>query len=173
MDFMSKIRDIPDFPKKNIVFKDITPLLKDYKAYRDTIQALCQPFQSEKIDYIVGIESRGFILGGGVAYALGTGFVPVRKAGKLPAETVQEEYALEYGSDVIEIHKDAIEETDRVLIVDDLLATGGTASAAVRLVRRLGGHVIGAAFLIELGFLNGRRLLEDVPIHVLINYRTE
>lgn len=173
MDFKLKIRDIPDFPKKNIIFKDITPLLKDHEAFREAIQALCQPFQSEKIDYVVGIESRGFIVGGGVAYALGTGFVPVRKAGKLPAETVQEEYALEYGSDVIEIHKDAIQETNRILIVDDLLATGGTASAAVRMVRRLGGHVVGAAFLIELGFLNGRQLLGDVPIHVLINYNSE
>ena len=169
----SFIRDIPDFPKKGIIFKDITTLLMDRQAYRETIRALCQPFRSEKIDCIVGIESRGFILGGAMTHELGTGFVPVRKAGKLPAETLQEEYSLEYGSGIIEIHRDGIKKGMRVLIVDDLLATGGTASATVRLVQKLGGEIIGAVFLIELEFLNGREKLKNMPIHVLIRYKDD
>lgn len=167
------IRDVPDFPKKGIIFKDITTLLKDHVAFKESIHALCQPFRSEKIDCIVGIESRGFILGGAMAYELDTGFVPIRKAGKLPAETIQEEYSLEYGTDMIEIHKDGINKGHHVLIVDDLLATGGTASAAVRLVQKLGGDVVGLSFLVELNFLKGREKLDNIPIHVLIEYDSE
>jgi adenine phosphoribosyltransferase len=170
LDLKTFIRDVPDFPKKGIVFKDITTLLINADAFRETIRLLCEPHREQKPDVIVGIESRGFILGSAMAYELGVPFVPARKPGKLPAETVREEYTLEYGKDAIEIHRDAIRKGMRVLIVDDLLATGGTAAATVRLVRNLGGLVIGTAFLIELVFLNGRNLLKNIPIHVLISY---
>ena len=173
MDLKSIIRDVPDFPKPGIVFKDITTLLKDQTAFKEAIRQLCQPYQGQRIDQIVGIESRGFIFGGAMAVELGTGFVPIRKPGKLPAETEQEEYTLEYGTDAIEIHRDAIMSGDQVLIVDDLLATGGTAEAAIRLVKKCGGQVMGIAFLIELSFLNGREKLGDVPIHVLIDCASE
>ena len=167
------IRDVPDFPKKGIVFKDITTLLKDIDAFRQAVKELCAPYREKNIDIIIGVESRGFIFGGAMAVDLGVGFVPVRKPGKLPAETVKEEYALEYGTDAIELHRDAIQKGMQVLVVDDLLATGGTAAATVRLVERLGGTVIGMAFLIELSFLRGRDKLKGVPIHVLINYDKE
>jgi adenine phosphoribosyltransferase len=173
LDLKDFIRDVPDFPKKGIVFKDITTLLKNAEAFRETIQVLCEPHRERKPDAIVGIESRGFIMGGAMAYELGVPFVPARKPGKLPAETLHEEYTLEYGKDAIEIHRDAIRRGMRVLIVDDLLATGGTASATVRLVQKLGGLVVGTAFLIELAFLNGRNLLKDIPIHALISYSSE
>lgn len=173
LDLKSFIRDVPDFPKKGIVFKDITTLLNDADAFKETINRLCEPFRVQKPDVIVGIESRGFIFGSAMSYELGIPFVPARKPGKLPAETVQEEYTLEYGKDAIEIHRDAIRDGMRVLIVDDLLATGGTASATVRLVQKLGGNVVGVVFLIELVFLNGRKLLENVPVHVLIQYQNE
>jgi len=142
----SFIRTVLDFPKKGVGFKDITTLVKDKEAFRQAVKELCAPFKQEQVDVVVGIESRGFIFGGAMAVALGVGFVPVRKPGKLPAETVKEEYTLEYGTDAIEIHRDAIHPGMRVLVVDDLLATGGTAAAAVRLVNKLGGVVIGAAF---------------------------
>ena len=169
----SVIRDIPDFPKKGIVFKDITTLLKDAQAFRQAVEDLCAPYRDNKIDTIVGVESRGFIFGGAMAVALGVGFVPARKPGKLPAETLKEEYALEYGTDAVEIHRDAIREGMRVLVVDDLLATGGTAAATIRLVENLGGRIIGVAFLIELNFLKGRDKLGNKPIHVLIDFPEE
>ena len=172
-DLKSTIRDIPDFPKAGIVFKDITTLLKDAAAFKEAIEALCEPYRGKNIDCVVGIESRGFIFGGAMAEKLGAGFVPIRKPGKLPAETESESYTLEYGEDTIEIHTDAINKDMQVLVVDDLLATGGTAAAAIRLVKKLGGHVAGAAFLIELCFLNGRSQLGEVPLHVLIPYDGE
>jgi adenine phosphoribosyltransferase len=173
IDLKSVIRDIPDFPKKGIVFKDITTLLKDAQAFRQAVEDLCAPYRDDKIDTIVGVESRGFIFGGAMAVALGVGFVPARKPGKLPAETLKEEYALEYGTDAVEIHRDAIQEGMRVLVVDDLLATGGTAAATIRLVENLGGRIVGVAFLIELNFLKGREKLGDIPIHVLIDFPEE
>jgi adenine phosphoribosyltransferase len=173
VDLRSVIRDVPDFPKKGIVFKDITTLLKDVEAFRQAVNELCAPYREKKLDAIVGVESRGFIFGGAMAVDLGVGFVPARKQGKLPAVTVKEEYALEYGTDAVELHKDAIKDGMHVLIVDDLLATGGTAAATVRLVEKLGGTVVGIAFLIELSFLGGRDKLKDVPIHVLIDYAEE
>ena len=173
IDLKSVIRDIPDFPKKGIVFKDITTLLKDAQAFRQAVEDLCAPYRDNKIDTIVGVESRGFIFGGAMAVALGVGFVPARKPGKLPAETLKEEYALEYGTDAVEMHRDAIQEGMRVLVVDDLLATGGTAAATIRLVQNLGGRIVGVAFLIELNFLKGREKLGDIPIHVLIDFPEE
>ncbi len=173
IDLKSVIRDIPDFPKKGIVFKDITTLLKDAQAFRQAVEDLCAPYRDNKIDIIVGVESRGFIFGGAMAVALGVGFVPARKPGKLPAETLKEEYALEYGTDAVEMHRDAIQEGMRVLVVDDLLATGGTAAATIRLVEKMGGRIVGVAFLIELNFLKGREKLGNVPIHVLIDFPEE
>ena len=173
VDLRSVIRDVPDFPKKGIVFKDITTLLKDVEAFRQAVNELCAPYRGKKLDAIVGVESRGFIFGGAMAVDLGVGFVPARKPGKLPAEKVKEEYALEYGTDAVELHRDAIQKGMQVLVVDDLLATGGTAAATVRLVEKLGGTVMGIAFLIELSFLGGREKLKDVPIHVLIEYAEE
>ena len=173
IDLKTTIRDVKDFPKKGIVFKDITTLLKDAKAFRQAVVALCEPYRSKKLDMIVGIEARGFIFGGAMAVELGVGFIPARKPGKLPAEKVKEEYALEYGTDAIEIHRDGIRNGMQVLIVDDLLATGGTAEATVSLVKKLGGEIIGIAFLIELGFLGGREKLKNVPIHVLMDYSDE
>lgn len=170
MDLKSVIRNVPDFPKEGIGFKDITTLLKDGKAFRKAVDDLCEPYRGKKLDVVVGVESRGFIFGGAVAIELGVGFVPVRKPGKLPAETLKEEYSLEYGVDAVEIHRDSIREGMQVLIVDDLLATGGTAAATVRLVESLGGVVVGVSFLIELSFLGGRKKLEQVPIHVLVDY---
>lgn len=173
IDLKSTIRDVPDFPKEGIVFRDITTLLKDAKAFRQAVEELCAPYRGQEPDAIVGIESRGFIFGGAMAMELDVGFVPIRKPGKLPADTVKEEYALEYGSDAIELHKDGIQAGMQVLIVDDLLATGGTAAASVKLVEKCGGKVIGIAFLIELGFLGGREKLKGIPIHVLIHYSEE
>lgn len=167
-DLASYIRTVPDFPKAGIGFKDITTLLKNPDAFHQSILELCTPFEKNKPDRVVGIEARGFIFGGAMAFHLGVGFVPVRKPGKLPAETVKESYALEYGEDAVEMHRDGVKEGMRILIVDDLLATGGTAAAAGRLVTRLGGEVVGMAFLIELCFLEGRSQLGDVPIHVLL-----
>ena len=166
-----KIRNISNFPKEGIEFKDITPLLKDAKAFHDVIDALAQKFSSEKIDYVVAIESRGYLLGAPLAYKLGAGLVVVRKPGKLPAAVERVEYALEYGTDVLEIHKDAIEQGKRVLIIDDLLATGGTVAAACELVNRLGGKIISTAFLIELSSLNGRQKLSSVAeVYSLFTY---
>jgi len=174
MDSLKKlIRNIPDFPQKGIGFKDITTLLREPKAFTQTVEKLCEPFKNSKVDIVAGIESRGFIFGGAVAVELGAGFVPIRKQGKLPAEIPSEEYALEYGTDVIEIHKDAVKTGMRVLLVDDLLATGGTAAASVRLLKKLGSEVVGAAFVIELDFLGGREKLKEIPLHILINYEEE
>jgi len=170
MDFSQYIRDVKDFPKEGIVFKDITTLLKDATALRAAGQQLYEYAKDLKINKVVGIESRGFIYGLALADKLGAGFVPVRKPGKLPADTLQEAYTLEYGTDALEIHKDAIEKGDRVLIHDDLLATGGTASAACKLVEALGGEVVQLSFLIELGFLKGRERLTNYDTKALIVY---
>ena len=153
------IRDVPDFPRPGIVFKDITPLLADDEAFRGTVDSIADAFAGERVDKVLGIEARGFILAAPVAYRFGAGFVPMRKAGKLPWHTEHEGYELEYGTDRLEVHRDAVGAGDRVLIVDDVLATGGTAMAAVRLVERLGASVAGLGFVIELGFLGGRQAL--------------
>ena len=166
----SKIRSVPDFPKAGINFFDITTLLRDKDGFRLTIEALAKPFEGENIDVVVGVESRGFILGGAVADRLGTGFAPVRKKGKLPSETVQETYDLEYGTDCLEIHSDAVEKGQKVLIVDDVLATGGTAAATIKLIRRLGGDVRSLAFLIELEFLKGRAKLGNEKVFSVLKY---
>ena len=156
-----KIRAIPDFPQKGIIFRDITTGIKDAKALHQMIDYMSEQFRNEKIDYIVGAESRGFIFGTAMAYKMNCGFIPVRKPHKLPAETISETYELEYGTDTIEIHADAIEKGAKVLFVDDLLATGGTAKAACNLIKKVGGELVGAAFLIELKDLNGREKLSD------------
>ena len=166
----SRIRHVPDFPKPGILFYDVTTLLKDPPGFRLAIESLATPHQGKGIDVVVGVESRGFILGSAVADRVGAGFVPVRKLGKLPAATIRASYDLEYGSDSLEMHKDAIDRGQRVLIVDDLLATGGTASATVNLVRQLGGDVAGIAFLIELVELNGRAKLAGENVHVILQY---
>jgi adenine phosphoribosyltransferase len=158
------IRDVPDFPRPGILFKDITPVLADAKLMRSVTHHFVSAYGSQNIDIVAGIESRGFILGGALAVALGAGFVPIRKSGKLPHECVRVEYDLEYGSDALEAHTDAVARGSRVLVVDDVLATGGTARAAVDLIRQLGGDVAGVAFLLELQFLHGRRRLADVPV---------
>ena len=166
----SRIRHVPDFPKTGILFYDVTTLLRDPGGFRLAIDSLVAPFADSRVDLVVGIESRGFILGSAVADRIGAGFVPVRKLGKLPAETIRASYALEYGTDSLEIHRDAIAPGQRVLIVDDLLATGGTANAAVQLVKQLGGALVGAAFLIELAGLDGRSRLDGENIHVVLTY---
>jgi adenine phosphoribosyltransferase len=166
----SLIRDIPDFPKPGILFKDITPLLADDDAFSSVIDLIVVRYGRGNIDKVVGIEARGFILASPVAYHFGAGFVPVRKEGKLPWDAEREEYDLEYGTAVLEIHRDSIQPGDRVLIVDDVLATGGTAKATARLVERLGGKVMGIACLIELGFLGGRRNLTGYDFFSLIQY---
>jgi len=166
----SFIRDVPDFPKKGVLFKDITTLLKEPRALRLAIDAMATPFLKSKIDQVVGVESRGFIFSPAIAYRLDAGFIPVRKPGKLPAETDSMAYELEYGKDSLEIHKDAIAEGSRVLVVDDLLATGGTAKATKDLVERSGGQVIGFSFLIELESLKGNEKLGGIPIHSLVKY---
>jgi len=168
--FKNRIRHVPDFPKPGILFYDITTLLRDRQGFREVVDAVAAPFFESGIDVVVGIESRGFILGGAVADRLGAGFVPVRKPGKLPARAVTESYALEYGTDRLEMHEDAISAGNLVLIVDDVIATGGTARATAGLVRRLGGRVHALAFLIELEFLNGRRQLEGEAIHSVVRY---
>lgn len=173
VDLKSKIRDIPNFPKEGIIFKDITPLLQDGEAFRSAVDAIAERFESEGIDLVVGAESRGFIFGAALAYKMGVGFVPARKPGKLPHKTHRAEYALEYGIDSLEMHQDAVAHGERVLIVDDLLATGGTARAKCNLVEMLGGKVVGVAFVIELGFLNGREKLQGYDVFSLINYESE
>jgi adenine phosphoribosyltransferase len=166
----TRIRHVPDFPKAGILFYDVTTLLRDPQGFRLAIDGITAPFADGGIDLVVGIESRGFILGSAVADRIGAGFVPVRKLGKLPAATVRASYALEYGIDSLEMHRDAVTPGQRVLIVDDLLATGGTASAAVRLVKELGGVVVGVAVLIELEALNGRKQLEGERLHTVLTY---
>lgn len=172
MNIDSLIRNVPDFPKPGIVFKDITPLLTDGPALCHVVDVLAERYRG-KVDAIVGVESRGFILGAPVAYALGVGLVIVRKPGKLPADTHTVSYALEYGNDSLEIHKDALAPGSRVAILDDLLATGGTAKAAVTLAEACGAKVVECGFLIELGFLGGRAALAPVPVHALLNYDGE
>lgn len=170
-DLAAHIRDIPDFPKPGVVFKDITPLLGDAAAFASCIDALSEPYAADGVHQVLGTEARGFILAAPVAYRFGAGFVPVRKAGKLPWEIERQEYELEYGTDLLEIHRDAVAPGDRVLIVDDVLATGGTAAATARLVEKLGATVVGFAFLIELDFLSGRDALPaDARITSLLRY---
>jgi adenine phosphoribosyltransferase len=164
------IREIPDFPKEGILFYDITTLLKDRDGFRHTIDGLKRPYEGLGVDLVIGIEARGFIFAPALAYALGAGFVPVRKPKKLPAERAQVSYALEYGTDSLEIHRDAVKEGSRVLIVDDLLATGGTARATTRLVEELGGVVVGMAFVVELTFLGGREKLNGYDVFSLLQY---
>ena len=166
------VREVPDFPKKGILFLDITTATKDAKSMQYMTDFLYEQFKDEKIDYVTGIESRGFIFGAAVAYKLGAGFVPIRKPNKLPAETIKEEYSLEYGTDTIEIHADALKKGDRILVIDDLLATGGTALAACNLVKRIGAEVVASAFIIELDPLKGREKIEATGVKVvsMLNY---
>jgi adenine phosphoribosyltransferase len=169
-DLRARIREIPDFPKPGILFYDITTLLKDRQAYRAAIDLMLEPYRDARIDLVVGMESRGFIFSAPLAYQFGAGLVPVRKLGKLPAETITVEYALEYGSNTLEIHRDAIEPGQRVLIVDDLLATGGTVRGTIDLVERLHGEVVGLGFLVELDFLKGRDRLDGRRVTSVIKY---
>ncbi len=169
-DLKKLIREVPDFPKPGILFYDITTLLKDKRGLKATIEALQKQVAGIDFDLVLSIESRGFIFGSVVAYVLGKGFVPVRKPGRLPAQTERMEYALEYGTDAVEIHKDAVQPGTKVLIVDDLLATGGTASAVAKLVEKLGGSVAALAFVVELDFLNGRDKLAGYPVRTLLHY---
>ena len=171
-DLKKLIREVPDWPKKGILFYDITTLLKDAAGLHDLIDAIGANYVSHSVDMVLGVEARGFIFAPAVAYRLKAGFVPVRKPGKLPAETTKVSYALEYGTDTLEIHKDAIQPGQRVLIVDDLLATGGTAAACVELVQGLGGHVVGAAFAVELTFLSGRKRLDGVDVFSVLEYQS-
>lgn len=173
MELQSYIRNVQDFPVKGIGFKDITTLLKDGKAFRQSVDELGKKFENQGVEKIVGIESRGFIFGSVLAYNWQVGFVPVRKPGKLPAETLSQEYELEYGTDSVEIHKDAIQSGEKVLIVDDLLATGGTAEATVKLVEKLKGDIRGLAFLVELTFLKGRERLGDHDVVSIMRYDSE
>ena len=165
MDIASYIRDIPDFPKPGILFKDITPLLKNAEAFKQSIHLLTQPFAASEIDYVVSIESRGFIFGVPMANALNAGFIPIRKPGKLPAATLDVTYDLEYGQDTLCIHKDSVEPGSKVLLVDDVLATGGTMKAAIELMAKLDAEVVGISFLLELEFLNGRQKISDYQIN--------
>jgi adenine phosphoribosyltransferase len=169
--FKQLIRNVPDFPKKGILFYDITTLLRDAAALREVLDLLAARYQKQPIDLVLGVESRGFIFAPTLAYQLGAGFVPVRKPGKLPAETLKVTYDLEYGKDTLEVHKDAIQKGQRVLVVDDLLATGGTGVAAIQLIEQLGGKVVGLAFLVELEFLNGRKRLNGYDVYSLLRYQ--
>lgn len=166
----SLIRDIPDYPEPGVVFKDITPVLADGAAFADLVDAMAQPFSDAGITKVAGIEARGFTLATPVADRLGAGFIPVRKPGKLPWETIREDYTLEYGTDSLEIHTDAAVPGERVLLVDDVIATGGTAAAAIRLLRKIGAEVVGISVFIELAFLNGTDRLDGVPLYALITY---
>jgi len=171
IDLESFIRNVPDFPKPGILFKDITPLLSAPAAFAEACDRLAEPFKGLGVTKVVGIESRGFIFGTPVAERLGAGFAPIRKPGKLPAETVSQSYELEYGTDTVEVHADAIAPGEKVLLIDDLLATGGTMAAAVELVTKLGGEIVGIGFVIELCFLNGRDKLQGQTIHTLIGVK--
>jgi adenine phosphoribosyltransferase len=170
MDLAKMIRDVPDFPKEGILFKDITTLIKEARAFREVIDRLADHYAGQQIDLVVAVEARGYIFGAPIAYKLGAGFVPVRKEGKLPAETVRDEYELEYGTDSVEMHRDAIQPGQKVLIVDDLIATGGSAAATARLVERLGGEVVSIAFLIELAFLKGVEKLKGYDVFTMIEF---
>lgn len=164
------IRDIPDFPKKGIIFKDITTLLKDKKALKESVDILAKQYAKSKVKYVVAVESRGFIFGTVLAYKLGAGFIPVRKKGKLPAKTRAVTYDLEYGTDTLEIHEDALKKGDKVVIIDDLLATGGTVGAVAKLVSGFGAKIAGIGIVIELSFLNGRDKLKGYPVFSIIQY---
>jgi adenine phosphoribosyltransferase len=170
MDLKQHIRRVPDFPKAGILFYDITTLLRNAEGFAMTIERVANPFVGQGIDVVVGIESRGFILGAAVAERIKAGFIPIRKPGKLPSKTLKESYALEYGTDALEVHEDAVERGQRVLIVDDVLATGGTASAAAQLVRKMGGDLHALAFLIELQFLNGKSRLTGEKVFSVLQY---
>ena len=173
MDLKNKIRNIPDFPKKGIVFFDITTLIKDGEALKYSVEAMAEQFKGKKIDAIMGAESRGFIFGAAIAYKLGVGFIPVRKPGKLPYKTCQVSYDLEYGSSSLEMHIDAIKKGENILVVDDLIATGGTAKAMAQIIEQMGGNVVGFSFLVELSFLNPRKVLEGYEIRSLVEYDSE
>lgn len=164
------IREVPDFPKKGILFKDITTLLKDGDMLRKAVDTLYDYYKNIKVDKVIGVEARGFIFAPAVAYKLGAGFIPVRKPGKLPAKTISVTYELEYGTDTLQMHEDAISKGEKVLIIDDLLATGGTAAGVLKLVQKLGGEVVGVGFLIELEFLKGREKLSGVDVTTIIKY---
>jgi adenine phosphoribosyltransferase len=172
MDLKSLVRTIPDYPKPGIMFRDVTTLMADAQGFKAAIARLAEPYRTEPIDLVAGIEARGFILAGAIADRLGTGFVPIRKKGKLPWRTIRQEYALEYGTDVIEMHEDALARGKRVLLVDDLIATGGTAAAAAMLIRRLGGEIVGAAFIVDLPELGGAAVLkkDGIAVHVLMSF---
>lgn len=164
------VRDVPDYPQPGVTFKDITPVLAAPEAFGEAVAAIGAPFVDTPFDKVLGVEARGFVFAAPVALAHGAGFVPVRKPGKLPGATEREQYELEYGTDLLEIHRDALERGDRVLVVDDVLATGGTAAATLRLARRLGADVLGCAFLVELTFLDGRARIDDCPVHSVLRY---
>ncbi|HYW11823.1 MAG TPA: adenine phosphoribosyltransferase [Longimicrobium sp.] len=164
------IRDVPDFPMQGILFRDVTPLLRDPQGLAQVVDAFATRYRGQGIDAVAGIESRGFLFGAPLAVALGVGFVPIRKLGKLPADKISREYALEYGTNSLEVHRDAVRAGERVLLLDDLLATGGTARAAAELLEELGAQVVETAFVIELAFLNGRRALDGRPVHALLTY---
>lgn len=172
-DLLLKIRTVPDFPKKGIMFRDITTLISDNCAFRRSIDLLSERYKNAGVKKVVSVESRGFIFGAPLAYVLDAGFVPIRKPGKLPAAVTRQEYSLEYGTDVIEMHTDAISPGEKVILLDDLLATGGTIRAACDLVKRTGGHIVGLAFLIELSFLHGRDKLKDYDVYSLLQYDSE
>jgi adenine phosphoribosyltransferase len=167
------IRSVPGFPKPGIVFRDITTLLKDPRRFADAVDGLLSPFADIGVDKVASVEARGFIFGAALALRLNAGFIPIRKPGKLPAEVLRREYALEYGSDAVEIHRDAISKGDRILVHDDLLATGGTIEAACGLIEDLGGTIVGVSFLVELTFLGGRQRLGRYPVHSLVRYNSE
>jgi len=173
MDLKKKIRNVPDFPKKGIVFRDITTLLSDSDAFKYSVDRMTEQYKGREIDLVIGAEARGFIFGALLAYNLGTGFIPIRKPGKLPYETCETSYDLEYGKNILQMHVDAVKKGDRVLIVDDLVATGGTAKAKADLVEKMGGKVLGFCFLIELEFLNPRKVLEGYEVFSLIKYDSE
>jgi adenine phosphoribosyltransferase len=173
MDLAKYIRDVPDFPKKGILFKDITPLLGDAAAMKEAVRRLCEPFASAGVDVVAAVEARGFLFGVLAAQSLGAGFVPIRKPGKLPSKTVSQTYSLEYGTDTIQMHADAVRPGQKVLIIDDLLATGGTMSAACELVRKVGGSVAGVAFVVELDFLKGREKFAGTKVHSLLHFDGE
>jgi adenine phosphoribosyltransferase len=168
MDYSEIIRDVPDWPSKGIIFKDLTTVWKDNQAFKKSIDEIYERYKDKKIDKVIGAESRGFIYGAVLAYMLGAGFVPVRKPGKLPWKHIEETYELEYGTDSLAMHEDAIEKGEKVLLIDDLIATGGTAEAIVKMVEKLGGEIVEACFFVELTFLNGKEKLKDIPIFSIV-----
>jgi len=173
LDLKQKIRNVPDFPKKGIVFRDITPLVRDSEALKYSVETMAGHYNGKEVDAILGAEARGFIFGSAAAYKMGIGFIPVRKPGKLPFKTCSASYNLEYGKNILEMHTDAVNDGDKILIVDDLIATGGTARAMAELVEKMGGEVVGFCFLVELEFLNPRKILEGYDIFSLVKYESE